>query len=106
MAKNRGMGGGLHIGVRVTDGISFSRSSHCPSNKGLIEGAGAPTRKRRWVRETDGESWSESALGEGSGRGTERGQAVRSEALLTAGHRPTCHLHILSSEFKPSSLLT
>lgn len=37
---------GLQICVRMTDGISFSLSSHCHSNKGLIEGAGAPARKK------------------------------------------------------------
>lgn len=35
---------GLQICVRMTDGISFSLSSSCLSNKGLIEGAEAPTR--------------------------------------------------------------
>lgn len=30
----------------MNDGISFSLSSHCHSNKGLIEGAGAPARKK------------------------------------------------------------
>lgn len=48
--------------MRMTDGISSSLSSHRPGNKGLIEGAEAPTRKRRCFFFSQ--------------RGTERGPAV------------------------------
>lgn len=70
---------GLHICVRMTDGISFSLSSHCHGNKGLIEGAGAPTlgqgdRQRELEREHKGE---------GSERGTKRGQAVTTQELVS-----------------------
>lgn len=66
---------GLQICVRMTDGISFSLSSHCHSNKGLIEGAGAPARKK--------------ALGQGGRqeelerehRGTDRKEAQREGSL-------------------------
>lgn len=45
--KKKKMMAGLQICVRMTDGISFSLSSHCHSNKGLIEGEGAPTREKK-----------------------------------------------------------
>lgn len=57
--------------MRMTDGISSSLSSHRPGNKGLIEGAEAPTRKRRWVFFLRG-----GGVG-GSQRGTARGPAVK-----------------------------
>ena len=38
---------GLQICVRMTDGISFSLSSHRLSNKGLIEVVGAPPEAQR-----------------------------------------------------------
>lgn len=54
MKEEKKEGEGLQICVRMTDGISFSLSSHRLGNKGLIEGAEAPTRKRCWVRGTGG----------------------------------------------------
>lgn len=74
---------GLQICARMTDGISFSLSSHCHSNKGLIEGAGAPTRKRRWVRETGRGSWSESTWGKDRKEAQREGSLSNSRAAIT-----------------------
>ncbi len=77
---------GLQICVRMTDGISFFLSSHCHSNKGLIEGAEAPTRKRRWVSETGGGSWSESTWGKDQKEAHREGRLSK----LKRGHRSGC----------------
>ncbi len=100
---------GLQICVRMTDGISFSLSSHCHSNKGLIEGAGAPTRKRLWVRETGRGSWSRSTWGKDRREAQREGSLSNSRAGIAhdvnSGHRPTCRpRHILSSS--PRSVKT
>lgn len=57
---------GQWICVRMTDGISFSLSSHRHSNKGLIEGEEAP--KKRGERQ-----WEQKAHGGRFAAGAERG---------------------------------
>lgn len=74
---------GLQICVRMTDGISFSLSSHCHSNKGLIEGAGAPTRKKTLGQGDRQRELEREHKGEGSERGTKRGQAVKTQELVS-----------------------
>lgn len=72
---------GLQICVRMTDGISFSLSSHCHSNKGLIEGEGAPTREKKTLgQRTLGEGWKEA--------GREKGRASVLKRWYHSGCEP------------------
>lgn len=98
------MGVRLQICVRMTDGISLALSSHCLSNKGLIEGAEAPTSKRRRVRDRRREL-DRDHMGEELERGTARGQPVKLRAdtvhTTSRGRAPACYQETSSAGNPP-----